>query len=1427
MHRWFLSYNSQDLRMAQRLDADLKRKNPDCKVFLAAKTLRAGGYWLPELAKEIADATAFVLLVGENKVGPWQVMEYYEALDRRVKQPDFPIVLVLLEGQPAPGLPFLRQLHWIVTQHPAGEDTIARLVDATSLPATRPGELWRHTAPYRGLAAMTEADSEFFFGRGLETVGVLRSLAAASDKLPILVGNSGVGKSSLAQAGVLAALSRQAWPETAGETGAWPDIFSDSRRWCFLTMRPGEEPVKSLVEAFLETWQLDRTSTDWPLRRAEWVDGLVAGRLTCRDLLDQTGRRYAELEHPRPPAFLLYVDQGEELYVRSEPHQRGRFSELLAHGLGDPRLRALMSLRADFSGALQNDQPLFEIQHRIEVPPLREAQLRQVVSRPAELLSVRFENEHLALDIARRTAEESAIGAGALPLLSYLLDDMWTAMIERGDGVLRSPVLDAGSVLAHRANSFLSRHPDSEAALKRLLTLKLATVREDGEPTRRRAARSEFSDSDWQLVRELADHPNRLLVVSTLDNDEVYAEVAHEAIFRHWQALREWVAGEREFLAWRSGLDAELRRWESASTSERDEALLSGFALAQAQRWIATRAEDLARPQRDFIVASVTRESLERARRGRERAQRDLLRRLLLWGSAAALILVTAFAGFAGYQWFRVNEKQQGLESALHAQSRGLADLANQHASKGDAGTAILLAIEALPDRSGLTRPYAFEAEAALFNARQSLREISIKSYRAWGAKLSPDGRRLLTVSSEDASAKLWELESGRLVSVFSGHFGGVSDASFSPDGRRVVTSSSDHTARVWEAETGRIIAELLGHENIILKAVFSPDGRQVVTASGDKTARVWDVESGNEIRILRGHEEGVMAASFSPDGRLLVTAALDASARLWEADSGREVRVLKPSDKREFGLTAIYGAEFSPDGRSLITASSDNTARLWEVESGREIHVFRGHEGPVNRAAFSADGREIVTASDDGTARIWEVEFGYEQTVLRGHDGKVYSAAFSPDGRQVFTLGSDGTVRFWNAEKSAPGTVLKGHDAGAWSGAFSPNGRLALTTSGDQTGRLWDVKTGGTIFVFKGDDEGVSKASFSADGRRIVTASSAATARLWDTETGRTIYVLRGHDQAVLDVAFSSNGRRVVTASRDGTARLWDSENGQEVKALRGHTSEVGSATFSPDDRQVVTASNDGTARVWDAETGQEIQVLRGHEGHVSRATFSADGRRVMTMSLDGTVRVWNAASGAQVFMLTGYHGAFSPDGKRIVTADSKAVRLWNADSGVEIFVLKHDVGSAMPVVLHAAFSPDGLRVVTAGGSVARLWDVATGRELGRLLGHDSFALDGRLLTNSVSGAVFSPDGRLVLTVSGDGTARIWDVFPAVQDLIDSAKRAVPRCLTQARREGAFLDPAPPAWCIEMEKWPYNTTRWRKWLGDQKAGKQVEMPRN
>jgi len=252
------------------------------------------------------------------------------------------------------------------------------------------------------------------------------------------------------------------------------------------------------------------------------------------------------------------------------------------------------------------------------VPPLREAELRQVVSCPAELLSARFETAELVDIITSRTAEDSVKGVGALPLLSYKLDDMWTHMVKRGDGVLRLPAqsFELGGVLSDRADAFLADHPKSQDELRRIFTLKLATVREGEEPTRRRALRSEFSDEEWRLVSELADHPNRLLVTATPESGETYAEVAHEAIFRRWHKLRDWIAAEREFLAWRTGLEAARRAWLATPDRTKKQALLMGLALAQAQVWLGKRSDGMSKADRDFIVLS--RKTLRRQRlRGR------------------------------------------------------------------------------------------------------------------------------------------------------------------------------------------------------------------------------------------------------------------------------------------------------------------------------------------------------------------------------------------------------------------------------------------------------------------------------------------------------------------------------------------------------------------------------------------------------------------------------------------------------------------------------------------------------------------------------------------------------------------------------------------------------------------------------------------
>jgi hypothetical protein len=150
---------------------------------------------------------------------------------------------------------------------------------------------------------MDERDSDYFFGRKQETIDVLSVLADAPDRLPVLIGNSGVGKSSLARAGILAALKRQAWPEGGVVSTAWPTAFWDSRQWCFLSLRPSADPLKALVETFIDTWQFAATDPERVKVQLGWIELLRDGKFMLSDLIEATERRCEELEQPKPPKF--------------------------------------------------------------------------------------------------------------------------------------------------------------------------------------------------------------------------------------------------------------------------------------------------------------------------------------------------------------------------------------------------------------------------------------------------------------------------------------------------------------------------------------------------------------------------------------------------------------------------------------------------------------------------------------------------------------------------------------------------------------------------------------------------------------------------------------------------------------------------------------------------------------------------------------------------------------------------------------------------------------------------------------------------------------------------------------------------------------------------------------------------------------------
>src|SRR5207249_430482 len=131
--------------------------------------------------------------------------------------------------------------------------------------------------------------------------------------------------------------------------------------------------------------------------------------------------------------------------------------------------------------------------------------------------------------------------------------------------------------------------------------------------------------------------------------------------------------------------------------------------------------------------------------------------------------------------------------------------------------------------------------------------------------------------------ARVWDAATGKLITRLP-HGRAVTSASFSPDGRQIVTSSLDGTARVWDAASGKPATPPLRHDAAVHHACFSPDGRHVATASSDQSARGWDEATGEPVTPPLPHSYDVWQVEFSPDGRRLLTAnELPGAAYLWD----------------------------------------------------------------------------------------------------------------------------------------------------------------------------------------------------------------------------------------------------------------------------------------------------------------------------------------------------------------------------------------------------------------------------------------------------------------------------------------------------------------------------------------------------------------
>lgn len=441
-----------------------------------------------------------------------------------------------------------------------------------------------------------------------------------------------------------------------------------------------------------------------------------------------------------------------------------------------------------------------------------------------------------------------------------------------------------------------------------------------------------------------------------------------------------------------------------------------------------------------------------------------------------------------------------------------------------------------------------------------------------------------------------------------------------------------------------------------------------------------------------------------------------------------------------------------SSDGQKTVAASPDSVLFITgKQESPSQPDTIRLSEKNVEWAAFSSDGNTIATGSRD-TVAVWNSRGELLYELSSGGESMV-DGQFSPDGAHLLARvtnkeggGLKAALLWKDAKEGVPFVyIISGYPLIRWLG-FSANSTLVMAAMEDTTiVVIEDIEDNRPALVLSGHTAPANFAATSPSGNAIITASEDHTAIVWNT-SGTIMHTLAQHTGPVNWAGFSPDGKYILTTSDDKTAILWNRQEMKPEQKFTQHTAPVRWAAFSSGGDSILTASEGGTALLWRPD-GTVLAQLNGHEGAITWAGFTPDGKNILTRGKDKTVRAWFSAQpeSRAIARLGKPARAAIPGGENdnralIITADGTA-KLWSRSIDTLANLLPED-----KKISKALFSPDGRQILSLPADpVALLWGPQ--KNIISLKGH----------VGVINDAAFSPSGDMILTASSDWTARLW----------------------------------------------------------------------
>ncbi len=660
----------------------------------------------------------------------------------------------------------------------------------------------------------------------------------------------------------------------------------------------------------------------------------------------------------------------------------------------------------------------------------------------------------------------------------------------------------------------------------------------------------------------------------------------------------------------------------------------------------------------------------------------------------------------------RGNQKQAEDLAVLNREVREILPLViEQKIKDGDTYSANELLLRLYPDslyikgepiRTLLLRQLSNNHALTLYGHIQSVN----------AAKFTKDGKYVIT-GSNDQTLKVWDAKTGHLE---HSHFvdGAISSIAVGPDDRTIVISD----------KRGAVETFLISPDSIVKKqsdilsntyarfVTYNPNGTEIIACCLNGDIRVYDANNMAIIDTLKSSKNGITCITYDPTGTRMILAGSDKTITIRDATNKNIIKTL-PTKHTDW----VRSVDLSPDGHILASCSDDGTVKLWDFDT---YNCFWTEKLPnwVTNVHFTPDGNRIVVSSRDGILRIFDVRTQTELTALQiNQPGYISNFDLSPDGYHVVTCSSSPTVHIWDCgEHLDTGIDIRMEGAIYGVSLIKGSNRFAAASERGYLG-VWDYTSGGNLFlkeIGKGDNGRVRSLQTSPDGRYIAI-STKFQVRLFDANTGEEIDFdnTNGHRSWIRDICFSNDGQMLASVDEGKRIILWSIPEKRVLKTIddskKAHSAGIYSVGFSHNDSLLVTGSADNTICQWNVSSGKQVkQAIVGHKGVVLSVMYSQDDTKILSTSGDQTASLWDT-EGNIIQQFIGASGwmndiCYNYTDNEVITASSdKSIRFWCYLNGQETIKLDGHLGE----VTRIAISKDGTLVSGDNLGEIKIWRI------------------------------------------------------------------------------------------------------------------------